>query len=38
MGWVALGVALITLGLALGLWAIYELATYNKPRYRRTGK
>lgn len=35
MLWIALGTTLITLGLALGLWAIFELS--NKPRYRRKG-
>lgn len=35
MFWIALGTTLITLGLALGVWAVYELPT--RPRYRRKG-
>ena len=35
MFWLALGTTLITLGIALGLWAMFELS--NKPRIRRKG-
>lgn len=37
MFWIALGTTLITLGIALGVWAIYELTINSKPRYRRKG-
>lgn len=37
MGWLALGSTLIALGLSLGVWAVRELSTTPKPRYRRKG-
>lgn len=33
---IALGVALLTLGLTLMVWSIYEILS-TKPRYRRKG-
>jgi hypothetical protein len=36
MFWIALGTTLITLGIALGAWTLYEMST--RPRYRRNSK
>lgn len=37
MGWLALGLTLIALGLSLGVWVALGQFTTPKPRYRRKG-